>query len=61
MVSTDSFVVAECRLANKKNRDYVSANYWPNKEASGTKLQQMFDKVMAASKAENGKAATNGS
>jgi chromodomain-helicase-DNA-binding protein 1 len=31
--------------------DYVSLNYWPNKEASGAKLQQMFNKVMEASKA----------
>ncbi|KAJ5985249.1 hypothetical protein N7522_012445 [Penicillium canescens] len=30
--------------------DYVSLNYWPNKEASGAKLQQMFNKVMEASK-----------
>ncbi|KAF7719371.1 Helicase-like protein [Penicillium ucsense] len=40
--------------------DYVSANYWPNKEASGTKLQQMFDKVMNAGKAEKEKS-SNGS
>ncbi|EPS32190.1 hypothetical protein PDE_07150 [Penicillium oxalicum 114-2] len=40
--------------------DYVSANYWPNKEASGTKLQQMFDKVMDAGKAEKEKS-SNGS
>ncbi|KAJ5893946.1 Chromodomain helicase hrp3 [Penicillium taxi] len=36
--------------------DYVSVNYWPNKEASGAKLQQMFMKVQEASKAS--KAAT---
>ncbi|OOQ90538.1 Chromodomain helicase hrp1 [Penicillium brasilianum] len=35
--------------------DYVSSNYWPNKEASGSKLQQMFDKVMEASKADSEK------
>ncbi|KAJ5698535.1 Chromodomain helicase hrp3 [Penicillium macrosclerotiorum] len=39
--------------------DYVSANYWPNKEASGSKLQQMFEKVMEASKTE--KKSSNGS
>lgn len=45
-----------------KFRDYVSANYWPNKEASGSKLQQMFDKVMeATNKAESEKKASNGS
>ncbi|KAJ5587722.1 Chromodomain helicase hrp3 [Penicillium hispanicum] len=31
--------------------DYVSVNYWPNKEASGSKLQQMFQKVQEAGKA----------
>ncbi|KAJ5246886.1 Chromodomain helicase hrp3 [Penicillium chermesinum] len=25
--------------------DYVSVNYWPNKEASGAKLQQIFERV----------------
>ncbi|KAJ5131950.1 SNF2-related protein [Penicillium atrosanguineum] len=30
--------------------DYVSVNYWPNKEASGSKLQQMFKKVQELSK-----------
>jgi chromodomain-helicase-DNA-binding protein 1 len=39
-------------------RDYVSLNYWPNKDASGAKLQQMFNKVMEASKASK---ASNGS
>ncbi|KAJ5494397.1 SNF2-related protein [Penicillium fimorum] len=38
--------------------DYVSLNYWPNKDASGAKLQQMFNKVMEASKASK---ASNGS
>ncbi|KAJ5151980.1 SNF2-related protein [Penicillium capsulatum] len=31
--------------------DHVSVNYWPNKDASGSKLQQMFEKVQEASKA----------
>lgn len=35
--------------ANTFSRDYVSVNYWPNKEASGSKLQQMFEKVQQAS------------
>lgn len=44
--------------ANISFRDYVSVNYWPNKEASGSKLQQMFEKVQQASKASK---ASNGS
>ncbi|CAL5870909.1 uncharacterized protein PFLUO_LOCUS5150 [Penicillium psychrofluorescens] len=38
--------------------EYVSLNYWPNKEASGSKLQQMYEKVMEASKAS--KTSSNG-
>ncbi|KAJ5091878.1 SNF2-related protein [Penicillium alfredii] len=38
--------------------DYVSLNYWPNKDASGSKLQQMYEKVMEASKAS--RKASNG-
>ncbi|KAJ5135864.1 Helicase C-terminal [Penicillium bovifimosum] len=41
--------------------DYVSLNYWPNKDASGAKLQQMFNKVMEASKASKASKASNGS
>lgn len=59
MVSIDSSNVAVAS-SNMKSRDYVSANYWPNKEASGSKLQQMFDKVMEASKAD-GEKKSNGS
>jgi chromodomain-helicase-DNA-binding protein 1 len=41
-----------------ESREYVSLNYWPNKEASGSKLQQMYEKVMEASKAS--KTSSNG-
>lgn len=37
--------------SNLDYRDHVSLNYWPNKDASGAKLQLMFNKVMEASKA----------
>jgi chromodomain-helicase-DNA-binding protein 1 len=59
VVSIDSTSIAG-RSVDLKFRDYVSANYWPNKEASGSKLQQMFDKVMEASKLE-GEKKSNGS
>ena len=29
-------------------RGYVSVNYWPNKEAGGSKLQEMYQKLNAA-------------
>ena len=31
-----------------KTRDYVAVRYWPNKEAGGSKLQEMYHKLMAA-------------
>lgn len=38
-------------------RGYVSVNYWPNKEAAGAKLQEMYQKLNAATPA---KPASNG-
>ncbi|KAJ5691270.1 hypothetical protein N7488_012005 [Penicillium malachiteum] len=35
----------------KRLWDYVSVNYWPNREVTGTKLQTMFQKVQEAKNA----------
>lgn len=41
---------------NLLNRHYVAEHYWPNKEAAGTKLHEMYKKLMAATNASsNGK------
>lgn len=41
---------------NSMDRHYVAEHYWPNKEAAGTKLHEMYKKLMAATNAaSNGK------
>jgi chromodomain-helicase-DNA-binding protein 1 len=43
------------------NRHYVSVHYWPNKDAGGAKLQEMYHKLIDVhKKAAVAKAASNG-
>ncbi|KAI9928779.1 hypothetical protein AWENTII_000872 [Aspergillus wentii] len=39
---------------------YVAVNYWPNKDAGGAKLQEMYQKLSAARDANAAKPASNG-
>lgn len=48
------FTCLHASLSDLTLRDHVSLNYWPNKDASGAKLQLMFNKVMEANKASKG-------
>jgi chromodomain-helicase-DNA-binding protein 1 len=45
---------------NSIARHYVADHHWPNKEAGGAKLQEMYRKLMAAQKASTAKPASNG-
>lgn len=46
---------------DSNNRQYVSVHYWPNKDAGGAKLQEMYHKLIAARKeAAASKPASNG-
>ena len=38
------------------NRNYVSVHYWPNKDAAGAKLQEMYHKLIDSKKAAAAKA-----
>lgn len=42
-------------VSDSSCRGYVSVNYWPNKDAGGAKLQEMYHKLAAAPPASNGR------
>jgi len=39
----------QCHCYSLYVRDYVSVNYWPNKDAGGAKLREMYQKLHAHS------------
>ena len=43
------------------SRHFVADNHWPNKEAGGAKLQEMYRKLMAAQKVAAAAPTSNGS